>query len=55
MFGTIGIPEILILLFIALIIFGPKRLPQAMKGVGQGLRELKNGILHRSDEPEDPE
>ncbi len=37
----LGTPEILILLILALILFGAKRLPEIGKGLGQGIREFK--------------
>jgi len=40
MFG-LGTQEILIILAIALILFGPKKLPEIGRSLGQGLRELK--------------
>ena len=47
-FGRIGLPELLIILLIALLIFGPKRLIQLGQGLGKGLEELKDG-LERGD------
>jgi sec-independent protein translocase protein TatA len=41
MFGNIGFPELLIILTIALLIFGPKKLPEIGKSVGKALREFK--------------
>jgi len=41
---NIGIPEMLIVLVIALVILGPKRLPDAGKSLGRGMREFKNAI-----------
>jgi sec-independent protein translocase protein TatA len=38
---NIGTPEILVILAVALILFGPKKLPEIGKSLGQGLRELK--------------
>jgi sec-independent protein translocase protein TatA len=40
----IGVPEILILLLVALLLFGPKRLPEMGRSLGRGLREFKDGI-----------
>jgi sec-independent protein translocase protein TatA len=37
----IGLPEILILLLVALLIFGPKRLPEMGRSLGRGMRELR--------------
>lgn len=41
MFG-LGIGEIALILFIALIFIGPKKLPELAKGLGKGLREFQN-------------
>ena len=49
---NIGLPEILIVLVIALIILGPKRLPDAGRSLGRGLREFK-GAITGSDTDED--
>ena len=43
MFG-LGFQELLIILVIALIIFGPSRLPQIGSGLGRALRDFKKGI-----------
>lgn len=42
--GDIGPMEIGIVLIIALIVFGPKRLPELGKSLGQGIREFKGSI-----------
>jgi sec-independent protein translocase protein TatA len=44
MFGGIGVPEILLILFIILLIFGAKRLPEIAKGLGKSVKEFKKGI-----------
>ncbi len=41
MFGRLGIPELLILLVIALIIFGPEKLPEMGKSLGRSISEFK--------------
>lgn len=38
---NVGAPEIIVILAIALIIFGPKKLPEIGRSIGQGLRELR--------------
>jgi sec-independent protein translocase protein TatA len=42
--GPIGIPELIIVLVILLVIFGPKRLPGLGKSLGTGMREFKDSI-----------
>ena len=44
MFGSIGFSEILIILVIALIVIGPKRLPEVAKTLGKGLAEFKRAM-----------
>jgi len=44
--------QILIVLVIALLVFGPKRLPEMGKSIGRGIREFKGAIL--DDEPSRP-
>jgi sec-independent protein translocase protein TatA len=46
----ISIWEILILLLIVLLIFGPKRLPEMGRSLGRGMREFKDSITGRDDE-----
>jgi sec-independent protein translocase protein TatA len=52
----IGVPELLIVLLIVLIIFGPKKLPQLGRSLGSGLREFKDSVSGKGkgddDEPE---
>ncbi len=48
MFG-IGIPELLIILIVALIIFGPKRLPELGKALGRGMAEFRKASSELQD------
>ena len=40
--GPIGIPELLVILFIVILIFGASRLPELGKGLGKGIRNFKD-------------
>jgi len=44
MFGDIGVPELLIILFIIMILFGPSRLAGLGKVLGQAIREFRAGV-----------
>ncbi|MCC7124606.1 MAG: TatA/E family twin arginine-targeting protein translocase [Acidobacteria bacterium] len=49
MFGSIGMPELIIIFVIALIIFGPRKLPELGKSLGRSLNEFKkasNDLQH---------
>jgi sec-independent protein translocase protein TatA len=52
MLGNIGLPEIAIVLIIALIVFGPKRLPELGRSLGRGIREFR-GSLGGDDKDEE--
>jgi sec-independent protein translocase protein TatA len=42
--GWIGFPELLVLLLVVLLVFGPKRLPEMGRSLGKGMREFKDSI-----------
>ena len=44
MFGTLGLPELLIILAIVVLIFGVNKLPKLGKGLGQGIRNFKDSV-----------
>jgi sec-independent protein translocase protein TatA len=44
MFGTLGLPELLIILLIVLVLFGANKLPQLGKGLGSAIRNFKDGM-----------
>ena len=53
--GDIGPSEILLLLLVALLLFGGKRLPEIGRSLGTGMREFKDSIagITRDDHPHD--
>jgi len=42
MFGSLGLPELLVILFIVILVFGASRLPELGKGIGKGIRNFKD-------------
>jgi len=42
MFGHLGIPELIVILFIIILIFGANRLPEIGRGIGKGIRNFKD-------------
>jgi sec-independent protein translocase protein TatA len=51
----IGPMEIVIVAIIALIVLGPKKLPDAGRSLGRGLKEFKNAVSSKDDMPDDAE
>ncbi len=49
MFGKIGVPEILLLLALALLIFGAGRLSELGRGLGEGIRNFKSALKEGGD------
>ena len=49
MFGELGVPELLVILGIALLIFGPRRLGDLGKGLGEGIRGFRGAIKGEPD------
>jgi sec-independent protein translocase protein TatA len=50
---SIGPMELIIVLALALLILGPKRLPDAGRSLGRGMREFKDSITGREQRPEE--
>ncbi len=52
--GTLGLPEMLIILAIVFLIFGASKLPQLGSGLGEGIKNFKKSIKGSGDDvPED--
>jgi sec-independent protein translocase protein TatA len=47
----IGFPELIVLAIVLLLIFGPKRLPEIGRSMGKGMREFKDSVTGKDDEP----
>lgn len=52
MFGSLGMQEVLLILFLLLLLFGAKRLPELGQSLGKGIREFKRGVSEIQDEIE---
>jgi sec-independent protein translocase protein TatA len=50
--GFIGLPELLLLGLVALLVFGPKRLPEMGRSLGRGMREFKDSVSGDKGESE---
>ena len=46
----IGIAGLIVILIVALLVFGPKRLPEIGRSLGKGMREFKDSVTGSSDE-----
>ena len=42
--GSLGMPEIIVIALLVLLLFGGKKIPELMKGLGKGVKSFKDGI-----------
>ena len=49
MFGSLGLPELLIIFAIIIVIFGAAKLPQLGKGLGEGISNFRDGLKGKDD------
>jgi len=54
MFGNLGTPEILVIGLVILVLFGAKRIPEFMQGLGKGVREFRKAAKDIQEEIEKP-
>jgi sec-independent protein translocase protein TatA len=50
MFGRLGMPELIVIVFIIILIFGATRLPEIGRGIGKGIRNFKDATRDGKDE-----
>ena len=50
---SIGMPELLVILVVALLLFGGKKIPEVAKGLGEGIRNFKTSLKGEEDHPDD--
>jgi len=50
--GRLGLPELLLILIIVVIFFGGRRIPEVMRGLGEGIRSFREG-MHGDEKPAD--
>ena len=50
--GGLGMPEVLVIALLVLLLFGGKKIPELMKGIGKGVRSFKDGMNGTETDPE---
>ena len=54
-FGNLGAGEIIVIALIVLLLFGGKKIPELMKGIGKGVRSFKDGMNNIEKDIENPD
>jgi len=50
LFLNLGMPEILVIALVVLLLFGGKKIPELMQGLGRGIKSFKQGLNEAQDE-----
>lgn len=53
--GKLGWPEIILIVAVVLLLFGGRKIPELMKGLGRGVREFKDGMNNPDGDTKKPE
>jgi len=51
--GMIGAPQIILIIAVVLLLFGGRKIPELMKGLGSGIKEFKNATKEEEDTPKE--
>jgi sec-independent protein translocase protein TatA len=54
MFGSLGLPEILLILFIVVLVFGTSRIPELGRGLGEGIKNFRKAVKGQDEEEKKP-
>ncbi len=53
--GFMGVPEWILIVIVVVLLFGGRKIPELMKGLGQGMKEFKNARSEKDDTKKDSE
>ena len=53
LFGSLGLPEVLLIALVVLLLFGGKKIPELMRGLGKGVKSFKEGMKDVESEVKD--